>query len=296
MASAVCTQCGLTSPLSGESCPSCGGELRSVTQPGATSLSHAELNSNQTRFGRIQPGVQIGNALEVTLSLFAKNIWVITKLVFLLFAPLEVFKVLSLDAGNRDLQAFMGATLLSVVCHCLIAPTVIYSLYKQLQTDAAPPLTESYRWGLSRLWKIIVVTIISGLLIGFGFILLVIPGIIAMIGLYVVYPIAALEDRTAINVLERSWNLTKGYRWRIFAIVVVLLLISLVLNTLIGVVLGIVTTTFVGAIPSSMDMVWPVYAGGAVALDIFNVVSTVATLVVYLSIIQSQPPELVNET
>lgn len=66
-----------------------------------------------------------------------------------------------------------------------------------------------------------VVSILSGIIMGIivciGEILLVIPGIIAAIGLYFwSYVIADNPDLGAFEVIKKSWNLTKGYKGFIF--------------------------------------------------------------------------------
>ena len=295
MSTARCPKCSFVSPLASELCPRCGAEL---DPPVTSNYSGDDARRSQFSYQEtntcgfnsnypIEPGVEIGNILATTYSLFIKNIWLITKLVVVIFAPLEIFKLLNFSTPHWNWQEALGTAALSILCQTLISPSIIYSLFKLRQTGIAPSLTDAYRWGLSRLWKVFVVSLMSGILIGLGLILLVIPGIILIMGFEVVYPLATLENESAVGVLERSWQLTRGHRWHIFVVLFVLLIGNLVLNFLISIPLGIVGAL---AVP-----VWPLAAAVAVLTDIISVIFTVASLVIYLSIIESQPPEVVNE-
>jgi hypothetical protein len=65
----------------------------------------------------------------------------------------------------------------------------------------------SYRYGLKRLWSVILVSILVGLVVAGGFILLVIPGIIFLVFLSVSIPVLIVEGRRGTQAMGRSWNL-----------------------------------------------------------------------------------------
>jgi hypothetical protein len=62
----------------------------------------------------------------------------------------------------------------------------------------------------------ILAAILSALAMGAGFLLLIVPGIIVWLALSLVYPVIIAEDSSGADSLGRSWELTKGYRWKIF--------------------------------------------------------------------------------
>ena len=64
-----------------------------------------------------------------------------------------------------------------------------------------------------------------------GFILLVIPGIFLMVSFAFVLFAIAVEDARAIESLRRSWDITRGNRWRLAALLL-----------LIGVVTGLISS------------------------------------------------------
>lgn len=222
----------------------------------------------------------VGDVLGPTLSLFFKNLWLITKIVFVIVAPFEIFKVVSVTGGaGFDWPFQLEMYLLGLLCNVLIAPALIYSLMKLLQTGTAAGVTESYRWGLSKLWKLSLSAIVAGILVGLGFLVLVIPGLMLMCALYLVYPITVLEDRGLEDTLRRSFSLTNGHRWKIFGAIIVL-----------GMLLGVMTLTI-----SSLPLFFvyygiafgPISVISAIVVDIIDQGTTVLSLVTYLSIMRT---------
>jgi hypothetical protein len=78
------------------------------------------------------------------------------------------------------------------------------------------------------------VAFLAGLITGVGFMLIVVPGIIAAVMLWVAIPVAVVERPGVIASLKRSADLTKGFRWTIFGILfaigLVLIVITMILS------------------------------------------------------------------
>ncbi len=70
--------------------------------------------------------------------------------------------------------------------------------------------------------RLIMLALLSGLVIGVGFILLIVPGLILLAGLILGTPALVLEGLpSATQAMARSWTLTKGHRWRVLGGLVV---------------------------------------------------------------------------
>ena len=275
MQNRLCTHCGFSVEPGAEFCVACGRELK---QP-------VEVNAASTSFRgeplySIQPSTDVGSLLGSTIKLFTKNFWLITKLVFVIFAPLEIFKALSVDQADTSWQTTIGAVILWLICNALIAPSLIYALITQMRTGVAPSLHESYRWGLSRLVPYSVCIILAWVLQALGYVLLIIPGIILGLAFMPVYPMASLETGSPVEILKRSYNLTKGHRGNIFGA-------SLVLGLLCG--LASLPITAISAVMIyNGSRIWPLEAASGVLVDIINEATTVLCLVIYLSILASK--------
>ena len=73
---------------------------------------------------------------------------------------------------------------------------------------------------LPRFLSVVFASILFTLITIAGALLLVIPGIIAYVGLFVVLPALVHEEIGATDAVSRSWELTSGYRWQILWILV----------------------------------------------------------------------------
>ena len=92
----------------------------------------------------------------------------------------------------------------------------------------------SYRWGFQHLGSVIAISLLVGLLILAGFILLFIPGLIVAVMLSVAIPVFVFEGKRGTEALRRSWDLVKGNFWHVVGTILLAGLIS-------GVVTGILT-------------------------------------------------------
>ena len=71
----------------------------------------------------------------------------------------------------------------------------------------------SYRWGFRHLGSVLLISLLAGLAIFVGLILLVIPGLIVIVMLCVVIPTLVFEGKRGTAALSRSWELVKGNFW-----------------------------------------------------------------------------------
>jgi hypothetical protein len=227
----------------------------------------------------IPPFTGATDGIGPAFHLFRKNFWLITKIVFVIVAPLEIFKALSFRQGFTDWQLPFGLFVMQLVCNFLLVPALFYSLLKVVQTGNAPGVNEAYRWSLGKLPKLALAAVISWILTMIGFVLLIIPGIILSIVFALVYPVAVFEKGSAIDALRRSAYLTRGRRLSIF-------LAYFVITLLVGVismgVSGVASIFVINGITF-----WPFEVGIAVISDIFAEGLTVLSLVIYLGILRT---------
>jgi hypothetical protein len=127
--------------------------------------------------------------------------------------------------------------------------------------------------GLGRAIPLILVGIVSSIGIMFGMVLLIVPGIILML-MWAVAPAVIVAERASVfGSLSRSDALTKGARWKILGLLLILIVIVLLLSglnlalfgrsavaqpsmisgySIAGLILGTITTAIWGAIQTSL--------------------------------------------
>jgi hypothetical protein len=89
--------------------------------------------------------------------------------------------------------------------------------------------------------------ILATIIVVIGFILIIVPGLIALTFLAVVAPAVVIDRATATGALSRSRDLVRGNAWRVFGVIVVLFLITAVINSIVNAIGGGVSDdSFVG--------------------------------------------------
>lgn len=94
--------------------------------------------------------------------------------------------------------------------------------------------------------------IVAGIATGFAYILLIVPGVMLTIIWSVSAPAVVAEKRGIFEAMQRSRDLTRGYRWHIFGLLVIYLVLSMIVGMLVGGVNVAAGGTFSGDAPSSI--------------------------------------------
>jgi hypothetical protein len=282
----------MVNAASSETCAACQGELfgsqeSAFGEAGARAGQGYGAESQRAWSPAIGPFTNVGAVLTPTIEVFKNNLWLITKIVFVVFAPYEIFKAMEVSSGRSDWQVSIGILFMALVCKALLSPALIYALVTVMRTGRAPGVSEAYRWGLGRLGRIMICAVLAWILELLGFIALIIPGIILGLAFEIVYPMAALENRSPTEILKRSWNLTKGYRGRIFVASLVIALLCWVVAMPVGLLTGIFVMTNLNY--------WPVSIAAALITDVVYQSMTVLSLIIYLSLVTHHPQDVIIE-
>lgn len=149
-------------------------------------------------------------------------------------APPEV--VLS-QLWNFILTLLAMAILLGIIPWIIstIANGVCVKCASDLIEKGKASLGESFNFTLNKLLSLLAAALITGILIGLGFIALIVPGIILYIMFYLVVPSVMIENIGAFGSLSRSRRLVSN-RW----------LKTLVLSLIVGMITGFVS--FIGSL------------------------------------------------
>ncbi len=138
---------------------------------------------------------------------------------------------------------------------------IVSDAYLGRQTSASAALGRA----MSMIGRIIVVSMLTSLLIGLGFVLLIVPGVILLSGLILSTVVTVLETpENSTAAMGRSWELTKGFR-------------SKVLLTMFCVGLMIMVPTI------TVSAIWGVMgaSAGGVSLVGMEVVTSLLSILIY---------------
>jgi hypothetical protein len=207
------------------------------------------------------PPKRLGEILTAAFNIYKANASQLILIVAVVVVPLSLIsalfsgvvfapdKVQVTNTGGQVVFDYagrgLGVALLAGAIAALIAVLISAVLQAAILRAAAQAtigdpvdVEASYRYGLKRLWSVILVSILVGLVVAVGFILLVIPGIIFLVFLSVSIPVLIVEGRRGTEAMGRSWNLVRGNFWHAFGVIVVAALIVGIISGIIGAIGG----------------------------------------------------------
>ncbi len=134
--------------------------------------------------------------------------------------------------SNLPLSLLYGALAVILGSIGVAASTFIVSdAYLGRETSATVALQRA----TTLLGRLIVISILTSIVVGLGFLLLIVPGVILLSGLLLSTVVAVLEaPPSATAAMGRSWDLTRGFRGKVFLSVLVAFLLLLVPSIAIG--------------------------------------------------------------
>lgn len=139
--------------------------------------------------------------------------------------------------GTVSVFAIGSLAMLWVMLYFLLFATLTHATICYLRGTPAR-ISESLSWALGVLFPVIGITIIATIGTGLGVILLLIPGLVLMTMWWVAVPAAVVEQTGIIESLRRSGELTRGYRWKVFGVIIFIYIGQFALDRLTNVVLA----------------------------------------------------------
>jgi hypothetical protein len=178
-----------------------------------------------------------GTVISESISVFIANLASFVIVSLLLLLPLLLYNLLAVGAPTAG---FTASTLLAIVIQMvlgyLLAATISFATFQYLRGQAVS-IGECLSRGLSLILPVIGVAILVGLITGIGYVLFVVPGVIAAVMLWVAIPVAVVERPGVVASLKRSADLTKGHRWTILGILIVIGIVLIVISMILSFVL-----------------------------------------------------------
>jgi hypothetical protein len=164
-----------------------------------------------------QVSFRLGGVLAKSLHVVGRHLVAFLAVNLLAGLPVLVIMAATGDVPEQSTVLDLLTAPISFVLVCLAQAMTIQGTWRALHGE--PFLTrDALSSALPRLLPTIGASVLSMVLILTGFAALFIPGLIAIGFLYVTLPACALERKGAVESMERSGELTKGYRWTILVV------------------------------------------------------------------------------
>jgi hypothetical protein len=189
--------------------------------------------------GRFAAGdFRVGHVLSQSWSVFSGNF-----LTFMLVTGIASLPPLLLPQPARGTPANpfenlgwgLFTVLLMIILSTLSQAVVLYGAF-QVMRGRPVSLAESAQVGLRRFFPIIGLALSAGFLIALASLLFVVPGLMLYVMWFVATPVCVVEQLGPFRSMRRSRELTKGHRWKIFGLMLVILIPALIFGAIVGVV------------------------------------------------------------
>jgi MFS family permease len=142
--------------------------------------------------------------------------------------------------GGVGLTFFL-VMFLTIVLGMLSQAIVLYGAFQDMRGRPVS-LADCLKVGLHRFFPIVGLALSEGVAVMLASMLLIVPGMILYMMWFVATPVCVVEQLGPFRSLGRSRELTKGHRWKLFGLMLVILIPALIVGAILGVVIAILGT------------------------------------------------------
>lgn len=198
----------------------------------------------------------IGGVLDDAISLYRRSfssVWPLTLATAVVMAVPGIFMGLrlarSMPGGPAAIFAMMRApsywlTYAVIMLAYLVVQGALLSALDAFAAGRPATLGEALNTGVNLLPRMLAVSILFGIMLMVGLLLLVVPGIYLW-GIYQLAFVALIVERSGISqAFGDSRRLIKGYWWRSATVITVAIIIVIVLSVIAGVINGVLAAVF----------------------------------------------------
>lgn len=230
-------------------------------------------------------GLDVGRIVALTFKVYFRNFVPFTLITLLVSFPqllwtYSVLDDLTIDDvlyGSDALTAYNWGTVgLALLLQPIATGAVMFGVFRFLKTGRMASVGDSLLVGFAKLFPVLGVAVVTGLAVAGGMVLLVVPGVMIAIAVFVAVPAAVAEQRGVMDAIQYSRALTSGQRWRIFGVVGIIIAIQ------IGVyVLLVVFAIMGGALRDPILITKVSMAASFVTVPFFSALNSVSPALVY---------------
>ncbi|HEY2891601.1 MAG TPA: hypothetical protein VGJ31_13275 [Dongiaceae bacterium] len=200
------------------------------------------------------PQFSIGKVLGTSFAVIGRNIVPFLLLAIMISIPsIVIRRMVGVDPQVYQAQINQQQTLyfaslsslgswismfVSIVTSSLVTAALVYGTFQDLRGQRAA-IGDLVGRGFSSLVPVVLAAIAYSLLLIVGTIMLLVPGVILATALWVYVPAIVLEKAGVATSFRRSRTLTKGHRWAILGLYLIVLAVVLAVEFVLTLVLHV---------------------------------------------------------
>jgi len=203
-------------------------------------------SASMPRFEAMTTGVLLDRAFR----LYTSNFSLMLGITAAAYVPFYLIMVIIESRVGVNVQAPSGglSTLLFQIVFMILWASIAFPIAGGAATYAISErylgnevtIGEALRLALSRFWTLSIAQITATIRVMFGFLLLVVPGILWMLSYTLIVPAVLIEGQNATPSLRRSRDLVKGHRGKVFCVMFIINLLQGILALGVSMVSGMI--------------------------------------------------------
>ncbi len=230
--------------------------------------------------------LSVGEIIDASFQIYRRHFGALAAIVLVCNSlPLLLQIFLEAAGGAREHPVMMLAYYIFYVVMSSIATAATVFVVSESYLGRTIAAREALSRATPFVGRVIMASILFGFLAIVGFILLVVPGVVIVCGLVLATPALGIEALpSATAALGRSWNLTRGFRLKVFGLLfllgVILVLPWLAVSMLMGVIAAMAAVGGAGRSPM-VFVVLGVAIGGLVQFFLYPLSHAALTITYY---------------
>jgi hypothetical protein len=185
-----------------------------------------------------------GRVFERIFSIYGDQFTLLIPAALVLFVPVAILNGILLTSGG--ILVGLATTAIALIATYWYQGMVVEAVVDILDGRRDHTVGSLFSSASPFIGRLIGAGILATLIIIIGFILIIVPGLIALTFLAVVAPAVVIDKLGVTDALRRSRELVSGNAWRVFGVIVVLFLLTLVVSGVVNAIGGSVSDSFVG--------------------------------------------------
>ena len=185
-----------------------------------------------------------GRVFERIFDIYRDQFTLLIPAALILFIPVAILNGIVL-AGGGALAALITAAISLIVTYWYQG-MVVEAVVDILDGRRDHTVGSLFSSVSPFIWTLVGAGVLATIITIIGFILIIVPGLIALTFLAVVAPAVVIDRVGVTDALRRSRELVSGNGWRVFGVIVVLFLLTLVVSGIVSAIANSISDSFVG--------------------------------------------------
>jgi hypothetical protein len=191
-----------------------------------------------TAASRADDGFRIGRVFSRTTAVLSRNFPTFFAVATAAALPNVLVSQSGLEKmGTTGAALMVAAVILAMMLGVFCKAIIFHGAFQDLR-GAPVKLGPALRAAASRIMPLIGLTICATLGVFIGVVLLIVPGIILSVMWFVAAPVCVVERKGPLASLGRSAEITRGHRWAILGVSILLGLAAVLVTGILEAVLG----------------------------------------------------------